>query len=434
MPRRKKEAPPEQPQYAVTTQKTTVPQDPAPLPANPQQTLTEEEFEARIADMRKMRDMAKTTPFVPPSAPSAPPAPTTTPIQFAPPAPAMQFSTGFPGLGAMPAAPTIMQMPQAPAQVPAPAPAPAPAFAAPQPQAAEPQRPAPLGTRISGPPMQAPQFQRPTAPVAPQMPAPAPVVAPTQHLAVSAPASAEIVEVQPHEYAIISGSDRAAKAIRTNLAGGFDFNEFQLPRIKVPRGGGMAYEISTPEGIVAAPEFWGVIIECHDQRSYWKDPIETTGGHNPPDCTSDDGLIGRGNPGGNCASCPFNQWGSRALLRPQDGNCKGKACRQVTMVFIVQPGQMFPSLLSAPPTSIGLLHRYMMNLSTRCQVYYGVETKFGLQQQQFGGFTVAVINPSRSRSLTQSQEATVEQARASMMALFRQVTLTQADAETDGGA
>lgn len=63
-------------------------------------------------------------------------------------------------------------------------------------------------------------------------------------------------------------------------------------RIKIPAGGGLAYEVpgDDPESHDSAKEFKAVILYHHPISCYYKE--EYTGGNNPPDCGSMDGRVG----------------------------------------------------------------------------------------------------------------------------------------------
>lgn len=86
--------------------------------------------------------------------------------------------------------------------------------------------------------------------------------------------------------------------------------EFSFDRVKLPTGGGTAFEIPSAESdeTEMAKDITGVIVYNHPAYAYYRDKY--TGGNNPPDCGSFDGVTGIGNPGGNCQNCPYNKFGS----------------------------------------------------------------------------------------------------------------------------
>ncbi len=127
--------------------------------------------------------------------------------------------------------------------------------------------------------------------------------------------------------------------------------ELEFTRVKIPSGGGLAFELpgeddDEPE---LAKEIRGVILFHHPVNAYWAE--DYTGQNNPPDCASFDGKFGEGNPGGNCAVCPNNQWGS--------DETGGKACKNMRRIYILQEGEIFPLLLTLPPTSLGNYSKYI---------------------------------------------------------------------------
>lgn len=74
--------------------------------------------------------------------------------------------------------------------------------------------------------------------------------------------------------------------------------EFSFDRVKLPAGGGTAFEIPSAESDESemAKDITGVIVYNHPAYAYYRDKY--TGGNNPPDCGSFDGVTGIGNPGG----------------------------------------------------------------------------------------------------------------------------------------
>lgn len=116
--------------------------------------------------------------------------------------------------------------------------------------------------------------------------------------------------------------------------------ELQLDRIKIPAGGSTAFEIPSVDGDDSemVKEITGVILYNHPANAYYTDKY--TGGSNPPDCSSFDGIHGIGNPGGSCKNCPFNKFGS--------GEGKSKACKNRRMLYILRDGELFPVILNLP--------------------------------------------------------------------------------------
>lgn len=124
---------------------------------------------------------------------------------------------------------------------------------------------------------------------------------------------------------------------------------FDFDRIKIPSGGGLAFEV--PGEDEANPdvekEIVGVIVDHHPINGYW--PEKYDGANQAPECSSMDGKVG--SCGQNCKLCSHNKFGS-------DGN--GKACKNMHRVYILKEGQMFPALLTLPPTSLKNFSNFIM--------------------------------------------------------------------------
>ena len=143
-------------------------------------------------------------------------------------------------------------------------------------------------------------------------------------------------------------------------------------RIKIPAGGATTFEMpgenaDDPETV---KEFSAVILYQHPIYAYYKDKY--TGGSNPPDCGSFDGNYGEGNPGGNCKTCPFNQFGS--------GENGAKACKNRRRIYLLIEGESFPMILSLPTGSLKDFTRYLMRQLSKGNKPNMVVTKFSLKK------------------------------------------------------
>ena len=184
------------------------------------------------------------------------------------------------------------------------------------------------------------------------------------------------------------------------LTGELDGLNVSFDRVKIPSGGGIAFELpgedeETPD---SAKEFTGVILFHHQIRGYYK--TEYTGGNNPPDCGSMDGHVGVGDPGGNCLECPLAEFGT-AL------NGKGgKACREHRRLYVLQEGEMFPVLYSIPAGSLKAFSAYVVRLLSKCLKTHEVVTRFSLKKAKSGSgmeYSEAVF--SKVRALSPEEKA-----------------------------
>lgn len=143
-------------------------------------------------------------------------------------------------------------------------------------------------------------------------------------------------------------------------------------RIKIPSGGGTVFEIpgETEDEPETVKEFSAVILHQHALNAYYKD--EYTGGSNSPDCGSLDGFFGEGSPGGQCRSCPLNQYGS--------GKNGAKACKNRRRLYLLREGDVFLMMLSLPTGSLKGFTRYLTRIVTRYGSSNAVVTRFTLKK------------------------------------------------------
>lgn len=149
------------------------------------------------------------------------------------------------------------------------------------------------------------------------------------------------------------------------LEGGFD-------RIKIPSGGMTVFEMpgETEDSPETVKEFSAVILHHHPILQYYREKY--TGGSNPPDCGSYDGVTGVGTPGGSCAKCPLAQFGS--------GENNDKACKSRRRVFLLREGELFPMILSLPTGSLREFSRYIKRLLSKGRKSNTVVTRFSLKK------------------------------------------------------
>jgi hypothetical protein len=185
------------------------------------------------------------------------------------------------------------------------------------------------------------------------------------------------------DYAIMQHSPAALQEVIAANIGTGGFSQGDLDTVRVPLGGAVTWSIQTIDGETASKQFDGVIAAWKEPRAYWQESLSSTGGGTPPDCSSEDGVSGIGEPGGSCAECPFSQWGSAI---GDDGKPRdGQACRQRRLMAVVQKGDLIPVLLSAPATSLAGLRRYFLRLASASMPYYGVVTRFTLKKARSKG-------------------------------------------------
>lgn len=132
------------------------------------------------------------------------------------------------------------------------------------------------------------------------------------------------------------------------LAEDMDGLQLGFQRVKIPSGGQLQFEIPSdnPDNPDYARYLEGIIVYSHNANAYWPTG-EDYDDNTPPSCQSMDGKLGYGCPGGICADCPYNRYGSDTK-----GTGKGKACKNQRILYLLRSGDAMPIQLTLSPTSI----------------------------------------------------------------------------------
>jgi hypothetical protein len=185
-------------------------------------------------------------------------------------------------------------------------------------------------------------------------------------------------------------------------------------RIKIPSAGSTVFEVPNEDGESdAVKEFSAVILFHHPLFAYYKSKY--TGGNNPPDCGSFDGVSGEGDPGGACKSCPLNQFGT--------GENGSKACKNRRRIYVLREGEIFPLLLSLPTGSLKEFTKYIKRLLSKGRKSNAVVTRFSLQKAtNSGGLAYSQAQFAVDRPLTPEEHALIEKMSEQVKAYSKRVT------------
>ena len=179
-----------------------------------------------------------------------------------------------------------------------------------------------------------------------------------------------------------------------DLADDMDGLQLTMQRVKIPGGGNLQFEIRSddPDNPDYERKLVGVILYHHLANAYWTEGSEYDD-NVPPFCQSFDGKRGYGEPGGVCAACAFNQFGSTA-------NGSGKACKNMRQIYLLRSGEYLPLQLSLPPTSLRPFNDFM-NLAfvARRRPSYSAIVEIGLKRAESGGYTYSVATFRKVRDL-----------------------------------
>ena len=188
-----------------------------------------------------------------------------------------------------------------------------------------------------------------------------------------------------------------------DLADDMDGLQLTMQRVKIPGGGNLQFEIRSddPDNPDYERKLVGVILYHHLANAYWPEGSEYDDSV-PPFCQSFDGKQGYGEPGGVCAACAFNQFGSTA-------NGSGKACKNMRQIYLLRSGEYLPLQLSLPPTSLRPFNDFM-NLAfvARRRPSYSAIVEIGLKRAESGGYTYSVATFRKVRDLDGEDLAAVK--------------------------
>lgn len=156
-----------------------------------------------------------------------------------------------------------------------------------------------------------------------------------------------LMERTPFQLPDLEAEGGDAGFTREELAEDIDGLQLGFKRVKIPSGGQVQFEVpgDDPDNPDYTKFLEGIIVYSHNSNAYWsvgKGEDENT----PPDCQSMDGKLGYGCPGGICADCPNNRFGS------DPKGSKGKACKNMRVLYLLRSGDLMPIQLTLSPTSL----------------------------------------------------------------------------------
>lgn len=234
---------------------------------------------------------------------------------------------------------------------------------------------------------------------------------------------------------ILTNPDEVREIMQENLEGIIP----EFPRVKFPSGGGLAFEVPGEEEADVAKELNGVVVDQHPVNAYWSKLYN--GEKNPPDCTSVDGKTGYAPEGAavpwaggcqDCATCQFNQWGTG--IDQQGNHTNGKACKNMKRVALLREGEILPTIITIPPTSVKSWNNYIVNLTSKMKKSYGVVTKIKLKKAtNSGGIEYSEGVFSRIKDLSKEETAHMQSYAAGIKPVLRNVTIDVADYNVEEG-
>lgn len=213
------------------------------------------------------------------------------------------------------------------------------------------------------------------------------------------------------QFSALQKAEKTAEVVKRTF-GNKGISVFDLERIKIPAGGMTQWQVVDSNGEVESlKSITCAIPYMRNDKSYWKESFQETGGGRPPNCISLDlinqaeekgvGDNGTGLGEHVCRTCPQNQWGSH----PLGGG--GKACRETWILFVLRQGRekhLFPSILVLTPGSLKSWMAYNTSLTSQGLYYASVLHRLELQAATSkGGIKYAEVKPSLERELTEPE-------------------------------
>jgi hypothetical protein len=228
------------------------------------------------------------------------------------------------------------------------------------------------------------------------------------------------------EYAILNPADAAEvrEITRANL-GPRGLREGELDRIKVPTGGAQSFVAQGIDGEEMLRQLECICLSWFDRRMFYRVPYEQRGKQRtPPDCSSRDGFIGIGDPGGSCPECPMADWGTD----PKGG--RGQWCKELRQMLILRSGHILPEIINVPPTSLKNARQYFQRLSSRRIPYWGLVIVLRLERvDNADGVPYARMTFSSGAYLSPAERAALAPFQAEMNQVLRNATVEATDYE-----
>jgi len=202
-----------------------------------------------------------------------------------------------------------------------------------------------------------------------------------------------------NEIVAVKENDFALATVGLNLGEEMEGLNMTFERIKVPAGGGIAYEVPSdnPDEPDSKKEIRAIILHHHPVQTYYA--TEYTGGSVPPDCSSFDSKRGINREDGvvyDCKTCDKNQFGS--------GNNGGKACKAKRRIFLLLEDSALPVILTLPTSSLNDFSKFITRIVGKQKKSYQFITKFTLKKDQnAGGITYSKVVVAIERELTDAE-------------------------------
>lgn len=208
-------------------------------------------------------------------------------------------------------------------------------------------------------------------------------------------------------------------------------------QIKIPAGGGLAYEVQVDDDddVEYMKEISGVIVFTHRMNGYWPNSYGTGEGEDKvPFCSSMDGKTGLCRDSGevrSCENCPMNQFGSGTDTK--GGPSRSKACKNMRRLYMMLNNDPNIYLLTVPPTSIKETNRQLAKImGSKGIPYTGLIVSLKLEKAvNAGGITYSKVVVEKKGLLSTAAANTAKEIRHQIKAQYQNIALTLDDYAAD---
>lgn len=212
-----------------------------------------------------------------------------------------------------------------------------------------------------------------------------------------------------------------------------DESGIQCRLIKIPAGGGLAYEVQgeDDDDVEYMKEISGVIVFTHRMNGYWPNSYGTGEGEDKiPLCSSMDGKTGLCRDSGevrSCESCPMNQFGSGTDAKGEAS--RGKACKNMRRLYMMLDNDPNFYLLTVPPTSIKEVNRQLAKImGSKGIPYTGLIVSLKLEKAvNAGGIAYSKVVIEKKGLLPAAVANTAREMRREIKAQYQNMAITLDD-------
>lgn len=211
--------------------------------------------------------------------------------------------------------------------------------------------------------------------------------------------------------------------MREAIAEEMDGLNFEFDKIKIPSGGGIAFEIPSddPDNPDIEKALVGIIVDHYPANVLFDGKYD--GEKKIPICSSIGGKVGVVLATGEqrpCNSCDYNEYGSA-----EDG--RGKACKNSHNVYLLRESELYPLLLTLPPTSLKPFNAYMTKrVVGKGLLSSAVLTKITLKKEKSAdGIDYAQAQFAVERILTDEERTTAKEYARNIKDITRQQPIIQ---------